>query len=156
VVNPNAAPTGVSIANWEDGVKAFAPAFAELVKSHAMNPSTPAAATGAAEPARDELSDDTGAPTLVPTAAPTHGVDFSWIRCKLGGFTFTTNQRHVVKALWDDWAVGGLGVSQSHLIELAGGGSPDLRSLFRDDPAWGTLIITADRKAVYKLDLPPG
>jgi len=49
VVNPNAAPTGVSIANWDDGVKAFAPAFAELVKSHA---------TKLADPA-DELPDDT-------------------------------------------------------------------------------------------------
>jgi hypothetical protein len=39
LVNSNAAPAGVSVANWEDGAKAFAAAFAELVKSHFTTPS---------------------------------------------------------------------------------------------------------------------
>lgn len=79
--------------------------------------------------------------------------DFSWIRCEKGEFTFTTNQRPVIKALLADLEKGGLGLSQSHLLQLAGGSSNELRDLFKDHPAWKVVVVQSARKDMFKLAL---
>jgi hypothetical protein len=94
---------------------------------------------------------------------PWHSVDFYSVRCTLGTFTFTTNQRAVVKALWEDWEAGGCGLSHGYLLEKAGGvtedregnSKPRLKDLFKDHPGWGTLIVQSDRKDGCRLSLQP-
>lgn len=86
-----------------------------------------------------------------PLPAPTCGDGFEWMRCELGEFTFTKNQRHAVEALWIDWQKDGLGCSSDRLCRAAGAEN-DLRDLFKDNTAWGTLIVRrGDRKDLYSL-----
>ena len=88
---------------------------------------------------------------------PTHGDQFDWVKCPHGEFLFTSpNQRHAVRALWEDWERGGLGVNAA---KLCGNAKRDrVRDIFRSDganhAAWETLIVKV-KKGVYKLDLPP-
>ncbi len=98
-------------------------------------------------------------PKPLPAAdsGPQHAADFCWVKCPLGEFTFSGAQRAVVKALWKDWEHGGRGLSQTHLIDAAGSDNgTELRSLFKNDPAWGLLIVKApERRDMFRLALPP-
>jgi hypothetical protein len=90
-----------------------------------------------------------------PDIGPDHGIDFVWVRCELGEFNFSKNQRDVVKALWLDWERGGSGISAAHLLEHAEAVSAKLSDVFKNHPAFGVLIIRGDRKDVYRLAMTP-
>jgi hypothetical protein len=88
---------------------------------------------------------------------PTHGEDFTWVRCSItpGLFTFTASQACAVELLWSDWEAGGVGLRGEYLREKADDGERPFRYLFKDNPAWGKLIVPSDdRKGVYRLALP--
>jgi hypothetical protein len=82
----------------------------------------------------------------------THGKDFAWVRCPRGEFEFTPAQRHVIGALVEDLRAGGLGVGQAYLIGVSGSQSERLRDLFRNHPAWGTLIVHGNTRDTFRLD----
>lgn len=83
-----------------------------------------------------------------------HADDFCWVRCSLGTFKFTANQRPVIRALLSDWRKAGVGLSDSHLMSLAGSSS-QIRHLFRGNDAWGTLIVSGANKGTRALKLAP-
>ncbi len=86
---------------------------------------------------------------------PEHADDFAWVRCTLGEFTFSPNQRPAVKALWADWEKNGLGLGGAHLLAESGGESTELRDLFKGSGAWKTLIVPAGgRRDMFALSLP--
>lgn len=93
---------------------------------------------------------------------PVHGVDFAWVRCSIPPgmpptkFTFTASQANAVRILWHDWELEGEGVLgeslRDHAEDFRGGTAKDL---FKNNPAWGTLIVQhPERKGVYRLALP--
>ncbi|MDB5311931.1 MAG: hypothetical protein JWO38_6133 [Gemmataceae bacterium] len=86
-----------------------------------------------------------------------HGPDFGWLRCEHGEFTFSGRQRMVIEELIKDWKAKGMGVSGQYLlVQVAESNSPDLKDLFKGNPAWGKLLVrNPDRKDLYRLDIPP-
>jgi hypothetical protein len=101
LVNSSAAPPGVNIANWGDGAKAFAAAFAELIKSHAAPP----AATQQGEGENPKTPDDPYADLR----------DFA--RSKLKG-----QERAVIEALCD--AGGELPIADLAVVDGVGWDDP--------------------------------
>jgi hypothetical protein len=86
---------------------------------------------------------------------PIHAPDFSWVRCSHGNFVFTPNQRPIVRELWNDWTINGLGLGQVYLVEKSGSELNRLGQIFKSHAAWGTLIAAAELKDTFRLDLPP-
>ena len=66
-------------------------------------------------------------------------------------YTFTPNQRAVVKVLWEAMESGSASVSDGTLIDAAGSDAKNLRDIFRSNskqhPAWGNMIVNVGRDA---------
>lgn len=84
----------------------------------------------------------------VPPAEPAtpaldarHSVDFRSVRWFGIDYTFTPTQAAVVKSLWENWENETPDVGQDAILEGAGSECDRLRDLFRNHPAWGTLIV---------------
>lgn len=92
---------------------------------------------------------------LLNELRPQHAPDFAWVHCHLGEFSFSSNQRPAIRALWEDWEIGGLGLGSSYLLGLAGSSNAAarVRDLFKGSKAWETLIVGAERKDTYRLAL---
>jgi hypothetical protein len=111
-----------------------------------------------ADPARTE-SPTVSAATIpdaaaTPLAAAVHTPDFASVRVGEAVYTFSPKQRPVVDALWSAWEQGTLWLSHAFLQECA---DTDGRivDLFKDHPAWGTLIVKHDQmKDLFGLSMP--
>lgn len=84
-----------------------------------------------------------------------HSADFASVNWYGTPYTFTTNQAACVRVLWDAWknktpVLGGLTI-----IDAAGVDRSDERLdlVFRDNPAWGTMIFSPS-KGRYCLKAP--
>ena len=84
------------------------------------------------------------------SAPATHSADFRTVRWFGTDYTFTPTQAAIVRQLWDAWEDGAPGIGQETLTTEAGSESTRLRDLFREHPAWGTMITTFG-KGVYGL-----
>lgn len=94
-------------------------------------------------------------PQLSASEQPWHSADYSSVRWRGRMYTFSPNQRAVIKLLWEDWEQGGRGLGQAYLLERAGGETKGrLSDLFKHEHAWKTLIVNGARKDVFRLDLP--
>jgi hypothetical protein len=71
-----------------------------------------------------------------------HSADFREVRWFGEHYTFTDQQSQCVKALWQEWEKGGLGLGDAALGEAAGSSSDRFRLVhtFRGHPAWRTMI----------------
>jgi hypothetical protein len=79
--------------------------------------------------------------------------DFCWLRYQGVTYEFTPGQRGVIRELVKDWQIDGAGLSEAYLMDRAGQKDGALRNLFRDHPAWGTLIVKGGSRDVFKLSL---
>jgi hypothetical protein len=79
--------------------------------------------------------------------------DFSNVKWGETAFVFSKKQRRVVGALVAAWREHGE-VHQAGLLDAADSDSQRLRDLFRDHPAWGTMIIPGDEVGTYRLACP--
>jgi hypothetical protein len=78
--------------------------------------------------------------------APRHSEDFRSVDWNGTQYFFTATQAAVVMALWQAWKNGTPVLSDETLIERAGlADNARLRDSFRDHPAWGTMIVEANR-----------
>ena len=82
------------------------------------------------------------------------GPGFASVRWDGRHFTFSANQAAVVRLLWEAWQAGTPDVHQSKLLEDTDSESKRLADLFKDHPAWGSLIVTT-AKGVYRLNENP-
>lgn len=86
---------------------------------------------------------------------PTHSPDFRSIFWAGRRFTFSHTQAAIVEILFNAWANGSQDVGQAYLLEEAGSEpSGKIQDLFRESPAWGTLIVAGENRGTWRLQRP--
>lgn len=68
-------------------------------------------------------------------------------------FSFSKKQRRVVHALMAAWR-DGQAAHQTSLLDAADSEANRLRDLFRDHPAWGTMIAPGEEVGTYRIVTP--
>src|SRR5262249_37254519 len=103
------------------------------------------------------LDNEAGRRTATQAEQPArHSHDFRpvvWFRT---GHSFTGNQAACVKILWKAWQNGTPDVGDLKVLETAGTASDRLDLLFRNHPAWGTMIQKGGTKGTHRLVQPNG
>jgi hypothetical protein len=79
--------------------------------------------------------------------------DYSTVRWGEESFSFSPKQRRVVQALFAARREGH-DIHQQGLLDAADSDASRLRDLFRDHPAWGTMIIGGETLGTYRLVYP--
>ncbi len=104
---------------------------------------------------RWDQSQDLGERSPSATKSPTrHSPDFRSVHWYGVDYTFTSSQAAVVKVLWDAWENGTPDVSTSYLMESADLLSNRLVDTFRNNSAWGTLVVDGATKGSKRLADP--
>jgi hypothetical protein len=86
----------------------------------------------------------------------THAPDFRSVNWFGTVYEFTPNQAACVKVLWEAWDNGTPIVGDATILESAGSDAERLPLVFRDHPAWMTLIVgVGTRRGVHRLADPP-
>jgi hypothetical protein len=102
----------------------------------------------------DEPSDPAEV-AVAQLSAMAHTPDFTSVKWGSEDFTFTGNQAAIVKQLWEAREQGTPDVHGSHLLETAGISSDRVDTVFRDSPAWKTMIVgylqSGRPKGAYRL-----
>lgn len=93
---------------------------------------------------------------VTPKGAAVHSPDFRSVRWHGTEYSFTGNQAACVKVLWDAWQNGASDVGDEMLLNAVDAASPprSLRDVFRDHPAWGTMIVAGGSKGSHRLAEP--
>jgi hypothetical protein len=96
------------------------------------------------------------APEVLPPAR--HGPDFRSVHWYGNDYTFTPTQAACVKVLWEAWKNGTPEVGQETILEhpQVEAESKRLVDVFKDHPAWGTMIVKGQTAGAYKLAAPAG
>jgi HEAT repeat protein len=89
-----------------------------------------------------------------PAQGAAHGDDFRSVNWFGQEYTFTTNQAACVQVLWEHWERGTPEVGLTKILERAGVAVNRLDVVFRDHPAWGTMIVSGRTKGAYRLAPP--
>jgi hypothetical protein len=85
-------------------------------------------------------------------AGVSHSPDFASVNWFGTPRTFSPKQRPVVHELWAAWVNGTPDVSLAYLLEAADlPGTARLPALFRDHPAFGTMIVKGGQKDTFRL-----
>lgn len=74
-----------------------------------------------------------------------HGIDYS----------FTATQAACVRVLWEAMENGTPEVGKDTILEKAGSETSRLDDIFRNSPAWGTMIVSGSRRGTKRLADPP-
>jgi len=82
-----------------------------------------------------------------------HSPDFRSVNWGGNQYSFTNNQAAYVKMLWEAWENGTPEVGQAYL-QTAIDSESALRHLFRNHPAWRTMIVPGNTKGTFRLQLP--
>ncbi len=101
---------------------------------------------------RTAADPSTGAGPSAPDECA-HSDDFASVRWFGAVYDFTPNQAKCVAVLWDHWKRGGLAVSSQMIRDTAEVEAERLDVVFRNHPAWGTMIVAAV-KGSYRLAKP--
>lgn len=90
-----------------------------------------------------------------PIKSATHSPDFRSVHWFGQDYQFTAFQAAVVAQLWEAWEHGAPDVGGQFLLENAGDDveTKRLDQVFRDHPAWKTMIVSTTRGA-YRLEEP--
>jgi hypothetical protein len=123
---------------------------AELIVRQIHRQTTAGWSTNPAKPSTPQNS----AGQAVVTSA-----DFRSMRWGVEQFAFTEKQAACVRVLWDARERGApelsqvtiLGEAESAMVDER---KPQLRKLFKDHPAWGTLIVKGSTRGTYRLAEP--
>jgi hypothetical protein len=85
-----------------------------------------------------------------------HSPDFRSVRWADEEFSFTVNQAPVVRLLHENWQSGTPDVGDETLLSEVDPEAPPARLsvLFRDHPAWGTLIVSGGTKGSHRFTDP--
>jgi hypothetical protein len=89
-----------------------------------------------------------------PTAR--HSDDFRSVNWYGAAYSFTANQASVVRQLWEAWERGTPDVGDHTLLENADVQSERLNVMFRDHPAWKTMIQVGASRGTHRLMEPGG
>lgn len=83
-----------------------------------------------------------------------HSVDFASVLWFGQSYSFTASQAHIVRLLWEAWRNGTPNMRQETLLARVGSEGDRLANLFRDHPAWNTLIVPGGAKGTFRLQEP--
>jgi hypothetical protein len=94
-----------------------------------------------------------------PLPPARHSLDFCSVHWYGTDYTFSLSQASIVKILWEAWDNGTPAVHQQTLLDrvgssMADNSKPRLRDLFRDHPAWTTMIRPGSAKGTFCLVAP--
>jgi len=88
-------------------------------------------------------------------APPTrHSADFRSVTWFGEKYTFTANQAACIRLLWEAWENDTPELSGSVILETADIAQDRLSAVFRNHPAWGTMIRPGQTKGSYRLSPP--
>lgn len=93
---------------------------------------------------------------IVPTKSELpikYGPDFMSVFANGEEYTFTSKQAEVVRVLIEAYENGTPNVGQAALLEAAESPQGELKDVFRNQEAWGTLIIPGKRKGTFRLNI---
>lgn len=85
----------------------------------------------------------------------THSPDFRSVNWYGTLHEFTPQQAACVKVLWEAWENGTPAVGDATTLEAADSKAERLGLVFRDHPAWGTMIVDGATKGTHRLADPP-
>jgi len=83
-----------------------------------------------------------------------HSADFRSVIWFGQEYTFTANQAACIQMLWEAWENDTPEVSGAMLLENADIDQKRLSAVFRDHPAWQTMICPGRTKGAYRLSPP--
>ncbi len=87
------------------------------------------------------------------TDEPTVAEDFRSLHWDGTTYEFTPTQAAWVRVLWEHWKQRTATVGEQSVLESAESNSGRLRDVFKNHPAWGTLIVPS-KKGAFKLERP--
>ncbi|HZA22988.1 MAG TPA: hypothetical protein VFA32_10365, partial [Dehalococcoidia bacterium] len=93
----------------------------------------------------------------VPEARPSsfrHSPEYREVWLGDEKFSLTTNQARVVELLDGQRLKGVDALSQGYILETLDIGSQNLAQVFRGSAAWDRLIVRADGRGMYRLNIP--
>jgi len=83
---------------------------------------------------------------------PTHGSDFRDVTWHGTKHIFTPKQAACVSVLWKAWEQGNPFIADGTVLQKAGVGDKQrLRDVFRNHPAWGTMIVRGPQQDLHGL-----
>ena len=99
---------------------------------------------------------ETTAESVKPTPDVGHSIDFRSVRWFGTLYSFTLNQAPVVRLLYEHWQAGTPDIGYETLLLAVDSEAPPARLsiLFRDHPAWGTMIVEGRGKGTRRLSKP--
>lgn len=84
----------------------------------------------------------------------THSIDFRSVRWYGTGYSFTPNQAACVKVLWQHWEQGTPEVGDAAVLTEAGIETERIDKVFRNNNAWGAMIVDGATKGTHRLERP--
>jgi hypothetical protein len=91
--------------------------------------------------------------TVIRTDSFRHSPDYREVWLGDERFSLTTNQARVVELLDGQRLEGVDSLSQAYILEFLDIGSQNLAQVFRGSPAWDRLVIRADGRGMYRLNI---
>jgi len=87
--------------------------------------------------------------------AATHGLDFRDVKWHETKYVFSPKQAACVRILWEAWERGNPWVADGTVLQKAGVGDRQrLRDVFKNHPAWGTMIVQGPQQDLHGLQEP--
>jgi hypothetical protein len=80
-----------------------------------------------------------------------HSLDFRSVRWHGKDYTFTPTQAAIVTELWAAWEQGTPDIGDPTLLRKADCAGDRLRDVFKNHPAWGTMIVEGQTKGTRRL-----
>jgi hypothetical protein len=84
----------------------------------------------------------------------THSLDFRSVHWFGFRYTFSAMQAACIKVLWEAWENRTPEVGDAAILEAAGSDAERLPLVFRNHPAWGTMILEGSTKGTHRLAGP--
>lgn len=94
------------------------------------------------------------APKLKDTEQVAYSPGFRSVHWFGTDYSFTGQQGAVVQILLEAWEKGTPDVGDATLLEKAGSESKRLKDVFKNHPAWGTMIVQGETKGTHQLAEP--
>lgn len=83
----------------------------------------------------------------------THSADFRSVYVDGVLFALSPHQAQIIQILWGHWEQKTPDVEQDYILEEIGSKNKRLRNYFRNNTAWGTLIVPGERKGTFRLKI---
>jgi hypothetical protein len=152
-------PLTVALTNWAEGAEAFAKVLMPSQQAVAQQAREQPEAVPQQPVQKDATPQTNPAAELdywspEPVKDARHSPDFRSVYWFGQEYSFTANQAACVRLLWEAWENGTPELSGPKILEEADIDQDRLSAVFRDHPAWKTMIRPGHTKGAYRLSPP--